>query len=50
MYNVCYFQFVMTKVFLGSPRNSPVGLNQVSNIFQNECLENNLPEEFCSIF
>ena len=30
MYNVCDFQFVMTKVFLGSPRNSPVGLNQVS--------------------
>jgi hypothetical protein len=46
MYNVCDFQFVKTKVFLGSP----VGLNQVSNIFQNECLENNLPEEFCSIF
>ena len=39
----------MTKVFLGSPRNSPVGLNQVFKIFQNKCLGNDLLVDFCLI-
>ena len=46
---LCDCQFLMTWIFPGSPRNSPVGLNQVFKIFQNECLGNNLLVDFCLI-
>ena len=47
---LCDCQFLMTWIFPGSPRNSPVGLNQVFRIFQNECLGNNLLVDFCLLF